>query len=97
MPQSWYVMDMDEGCLRIERTRRAAVRWWLDFQCANKVLNRHTYCPGYYSYTVGYNDLDSIETAIVREDCLKVYGYDGNPKDIEPMYPHNTLIDFGDN
>jgi len=48
----WLVLDMDEGVIRREPTRRAAVAWMLE-HCGGRVLSRHTYGPGAYEYHVG--------------------------------------------
>jgi hypothetical protein len=83
----WYVCDMDEGVLRVELSRRAAVDWWMSDQCASQVIERHTYGPGFYDYLVGYDRDDCASTAIVREDKLTRYGITTPPSEIEPLYP----------
>jgi hypothetical protein len=85
----WYVCDMDDGVLRVEATRRAAVTWWMDHNDCNAVFSRHIYATGYYSYKVGergHRDSGS-ETAIVRGDKLRSYGIDTPPAEIVARYP----------
>jgi hypothetical protein len=84
----WYVCDMDDGVLRSEPTRKAAVSWWRTHQGATRVIKRYTYAPGYYSYTVGCDRDHGSETAIVREDKLRVYGIDAPVGEIKPLYPY---------
>lgn len=86
----WYVCDMDEGVLRREPTRRAALKWLLDQACTTNVIERYAYGPGYYSYLVGSDREDSTDAAIVREDCLRRYGIDTPPDQIEPRYPYSN-------
>lgn len=83
----WYVCDMDEGVLRVESSRRAAVEWWMSDQCASKVIERYTYGPGFYDYHVGHNREDWAGSAIVREDKLAQYGIITPLSEIKPLYP----------
>jgi hypothetical protein len=83
----WYVCDMDHGVLRVECSRRAAVEWWMNDQDASKVIERHTYGPGFYSYVVGNDGEDCADATIVREDKLPRYGITTPPSEIEPLYP----------
>jgi hypothetical protein len=87
MSQDWFVCDMDRGVLHREGSRRAAVWWWIRHTGSNKVIRRHKYMKGYYSYTVGAKPNDCHETAIVREDKLPDYGLDISPGRIEELYP----------
>lgn len=82
--EKWFVCDMDDGVLRAEPTRTAAVKWWLQFNCAERVIARHTYAPGYYDYVVSQNDYDPADAAIVRADRMDHYG--GDPAQV-PLYP----------
>lgn len=84
----WFVLDMDEGALRIEASRGDAVRWWKDHQCTDKVVERYTYGPGYYDYVVGNSIDDSADAAIVREDKLGRYGINTPPDEIQPLFPY---------
>lgn len=81
---------MDDGVLRIEPTRRAALAWTIEHG-GGKVLKRHTYGPGFYDYIVGVPGEDwGASVAIVREDCLDWYwGPNGpKPEEIRPRYPY---------
>jgi len=91
----WFVCDMDEGVLRIEPTRRAAVEWCRTHS-GGKVIRRYAYGPGYYSYLIGYDREDhNGGLSIVREDCLRWYGLDTPPGEIKPLYPYvDEPLDF---
>lgn len=93
MSARWYVCDMDDGVLRIERTRREAVAWWKTHTDSNTVLARYTYRSGYYSYRVGVRGEpeSGSEIAIVREDLLSAYGLAipaGGVGAIAPVFPY---------
>lgn len=45
----WLILDMDEGLLRVEPTRRDAVTWCTE-QDGYVVRGRHCYGPGAYEY-----------------------------------------------
>lgn len=80
----WFVCDMDDGVLRIEPTRKAAVDWWKDHCDTTNVIRRHNYGPGKYEYQVGASEDDSSSAFIVREDLLEAGGWDPNQL---PMFP----------
>lgn len=81
----WLVCDMDDGVLRREPTRKAALRWWMRLQDAPRVLERHTYGPGSYDYTVGYSAEDNAgSVAIIRADVAEYAGWDLGQT---PLYP----------
>jgi hypothetical protein len=84
----WYVCDMDDGVLRVEPSRRAAVEWWKTDQDAPNVIERFTYGPGYYGYLVGPSAEEAASAAIVREDKLAVYGITTPATQIQPLYPY---------
>jgi hypothetical protein len=85
---NWYVCNPDDGVLRVEGTRREALAWLMRRECAPRVLSRYTYGPGYYSYIVGQNVEDRSQSmSLVREDCLRWYGIDTAPEEIQPLYP----------
>ncbi|WP_232785298.1 hypothetical protein [Mycobacteroides chelonae] len=80
----WFVCDIDDGILRAENTRKAAVRW-LTFQFGGEVLARRCYGPGRFEYTVGLPSDDTHDSAfIVRDDRLTVGGWNPNQA---PLYP----------
>lgn len=79
----WLVCDMDEGLLRAERTRTAAVAWLCTHR-GGKVLARYTYGPGNYEYSVGAADDDATSAFIVRRDQLARCGWDPEQ---QPLYP----------
>lgn len=47
---SWLVLDMDDGLLRREPTRKAALGWWMSKQETDHVVRRYTFGPGAYEY-----------------------------------------------
>jgi hypothetical protein len=79
---------MDDGVLRVEATRAAAVKWWKDHCLATRVISRYAYSSGYYGYVVGDSAEDGEDAAIVREDKLPRYGITTPPAAITPLYPH---------
>lgn len=81
----WLVLDMDEGVLRREPTRRAAVDWMRGYS-GGQVLWSHRYGPGAYEYTVGFPGEENGFSAFVeRTEHARVAGW---PVDTEAMYPH---------
>ena len=90
---TWAVADMDEGILRREPSRQAALRWVLDHHCTNRVLRRHAYGPGAYEYRVGADMEDGSEAFIVREDQLASHGYDPEQVSLYPLPkdPHQRV------
>jgi hypothetical protein len=48
----WLILDMDEGVIRREKSRRAAVAWLIN-HVGGAVQWRRTYGPGVYEYRVG--------------------------------------------
>ncbi len=82
----WAAWDMDEGILRIEPTRKAALAWWMNLQGHSKVWARHTYGPGAYEYKTGYagDGEDTSGVFIDRVDNLERAGLD--PQQV-PLYP----------
>lgn len=80
----WMVCDVDDGILRVEPTRRAAVRW-LTFMCGGEVLARYSYGPGCFEYTIGIRGEDNSGGGFVaRADRLSAHGWD---PDQTPLYP----------
>ncbi len=67
MSATWLVCDMDDGVLRREPTRKAAVDWFKSHSDARNVIERHAYGSGSYEYRVGDPD-DSASVFIIRED-----------------------------
>lgn len=84
----WLVLKMDDGVLRRERTRAAAVRWWKRHQGHSRVLRRHKYRAGAYQYvTSGDNPHEASSVFIEREDVAPAGGWDVSQR---PLYPHAT-------
>ena len=64
---TWLVLDMDEGLLRKEPSRGAAVLWASNHLGGN-VYGRHAYGPGVYEYWIGMARDDCDTVSIVRSD-----------------------------
>lgn len=83
----WCVLNMDQGLIRREATRAAAVKW-CGRQYDGQVLERHCYGPGAYAYTFGYPNGNSSEfLSIEREDVARAQGW-GDVLGSVAMYPH---------
>lgn len=81
---AWAVCDVDDGVLRVEPTRRAAVRW-LTRHYGGEVLARYAYGPGKFEYTIGIRGEDGVAGAfVVRTDRLASGSWD---LDQTPLYP----------
>lgn len=66
----WLIVDMDEGLLRREPTRAAAVKWCRGWH--GPVLERHRYSPGAYSYSFGVRGEERAQFFFIeREDAAK--------------------------
>lgn len=87
---AWLVLDMDDGVLRREPTRKAALTWWMQFTDTSKVVERYKYGPGAYSYTTGDNGggTDGDDCFIEREDIVR-NGNQGWDVTQQPLYPHD--------
>lgn len=82
----WLILDMDDGVLRREPTRRQAVEW-LCGAADGEVLSRYTYGPGEYSYTVGVRGEDGCMSAsIERIDIIDRAGW-GWALQVPDFYP----------
>jgi hypothetical protein len=86
---SWFVCDMDDGVLRREPSRTAALAWWLAHNDTVRVLARHSLGPGDYHYRVGATFDDSAGAWIMREDRMAVGGWD---REQAPLYPHDGAL-----
>lgn len=84
----WLVLDMDDGVVRREPTRKAAVDW-LTGLTEGKVLSRYSYGPGAYEYRVGLDMDDCASWFVEREDVAddpnRKGGWDITQR---PTYPH---------
>jgi len=84
----WLVLDMDDGLLRREPTRRAALDWWMGLNGTGVVLRRHCYRPGAYEYvTASEGDRDDScgGVFIERQDVAATGGWDVEQA---PLYPN---------
>lgn len=81
----WLVHDMDEGVLRVEPTRQAAVAWASLLAEAARVKERHQYGDGRYEYVLADSDGDVCGNyLIVRADVAHLGGIDPVQ---QPLYP----------
>lgn len=100
----WLVLDMDEGVLRREPTRRAAVDW-MTSHAGGSVLSRHRYGPGAYEYTIGDRGEDRVSNYFVErldaavragwDHCFTVpdkYPYPDRPHDQDPNIDREQLL-----
>lgn len=78
---------MDEGLLRREPTRKAAVDWCC-LHLGGQVLGRHQFGPGAYSYLFGLRGESSNYLSVEREDAARVQGWDVDSVALYP-YPDN--------
>jgi hypothetical protein len=94
--QVWLVLDMDEGVIRREPSRRQAVAWILS-HIGGKVLRRHSYGPGAYEYSIGANAEACAGCFVERLDVAMANGW-GDWFQIPDLYPdperpHRTDLD----
>lgn len=83
----WIVLDMDDGLLRREPTRKAALAWWMSKNETDHVVKRHSYGPGAYKYVTalkGDRDKSCGGVFIERVDVARREGWD---VDQAPLYP----------
>jgi hypothetical protein len=81
----WIVHDVDDGVLRVEPTRKAAIAWASSLAEATKVLERHRYASGGYEYVFGDSDGDVCGNYnIVRADLAYIAHIDATQ---QPLYP----------
>jgi hypothetical protein len=85
--RDWYVVDMDDGIVRRERTRAACLRWVIDHQAiSERVLpGRKKMADGFYEYFIGKTRDDCVQAWIARGDVVQESGFD---LDQEPLYPY---------
>lgn len=76
---------MDDGILRIEPTRRAAVRW-LCLLLGGTVRARYSYGPGSFEYVVGAAGEDHCSAFVVRGDRVAAGAGGWDPQQV-PLYP----------
>lgn len=81
----WIVHDVDDGVLRVEPTRKAAVAWASSLAEATRVGNRHQYGTGRYEYVFTDSDGDICGNyGIIRADVAHLAGIDAVQ---QPLYP----------
>ncbi|MCX4799642.1 hypothetical protein OG497_37945 [Streptomyces sp. NBC_01242] len=80
----WLVCDMDDGVVRVEPSRAAAVKW----ACLHndgKVISRDPQGEGWYDYAIGPDRDDAVGVWIARADVVHRHGFDPAQ---EPWYPY---------
>lgn len=84
----WMILDMDEGVIRREPTRRAAVAWIIGHH-GGRVLQRYSYGPGgSYEYLIGCSGEDNVVSYFVeRADAAVRAGWDWL-FDVPDLYPY---------
>ena len=87
----WLVADMDQGIIRREPSRRAALGWILGAG-AGKVLSRHDY-PGrpVYDYVVGIpgEEQSASSYCLIRADVAHRWGFEW-AFELPDQYPFPT-------
>ena len=81
----WLVCDMDDGIVRVEPSRAAAVKWACSRQLSNRIISRKRTGEGWYDYRIGDSPDDSAEVWIARSDVVHWHGFDPVQ---EPWYPY---------
>ncbi|MFF7198273.1 hypothetical protein ACFZAM_31760 [Streptomyces sp. NPDC008079] len=80
----WLVLDMDQGVVRAEPTRQAAVRWACHHH-DGRVISRERRGEGWYDYSIGYSSSDCSLVWIARADIAHRHGADAEQ---QPWYPY---------
>ena len=86
--RGWLVCDMDQGVLRCEPTRRAALAWAMRLAGHSRVYSRDSYGHGgAYGYTTGTDDPDDSRCYwfIERPYRARRGGFAGLGR---PLYPY---------
>lgn len=96
MPQPWLVLDMDEGVIRREPTRRAAVAWITEHHDA-QVVSRRRYRAGDYEYHIGNpgDEESGVCYFVQRLDMAVLDGWD-HWFEIPDLYPFPRQPHFAD-
>lgn len=87
----WIIADMDQGIIRRESSRRAALGWILGYG-AGQVLSRHDY-PGrpIYDYVIGNPGEEETASSycLLRVDVAHRWGFDW-AFELPDQYPFPT-------
>lgn len=84
---AWLILDMDQGVIRREKSRRTAVAW-LVHHTGGTVLARRTYGPGAYTYRLGWNEDDSSSNYFVETEAAAVRGGWDHWFTVPDLYPY---------
>lgn len=92
----WLVCGMDDGVLRREDTRKAALEWWMSHAGTVQVASRYQYGSGSYGYvTAAYGDREDTCGGIYigTEQGARYAGWDVEQAALYPWKnkPHERL------
>lgn len=84
---TWVVAITDDGVLRKEPTRRAALEWAKNLIGGPRVRQRIQYVRGSYEYLLSGNEADEDwhSVFVFREDLIDVVGVPAEER--TPLYP----------
>lgn len=83
--RAWYVCDMDDGIIRVEDTKSAALAWAKGRSGGNVLPGRKRTSDGFYEYYIGTDEYDRRQVWIARGDAALRAGFDD--LDQAPLYP----------
>lgn len=82
----WYVVDMDDGIVRRERTKYACLKWAKGMVEGDYVESgRKRMHDGFYEYLLGFSREDRTCFWIARGDAAQSSSFN---LDQEPLYPY---------
>jgi hypothetical protein len=82
----WLVCDMDDGVMRVEPTRAAAVEWASSYACAPLRERHHGKGSTCYDYVFGHPGEDSTTSVFVmRADHASRHGFDPVQQPLHPF------------
>lgn len=85
--EKWLVSTADEGVLRAEPSRRAAVRWAKMLLDCSRVRQRIGYVTGSYEYLLSGDDDDEVQSVFIfRAENVDLVGVPSAEQ--KPLYPH---------
>lgn len=85
--RDWYVVDMDDGIVRREKTKKACLEWAIrEFAVSERILpGNKRMGDGFYEYFVGEDREDCTQIWIAQGVAAARGGFD---LDQRPLYPH---------
>ncbi len=82
---TWYIVDADDGLVRCEPTKEAALGWCKGRAPGRILPGRRKLGPGLYEFLIGEGREGCSRFWICRADRLAVKGFDPGQR---PLYPH---------